>query len=486
MERIYLDYAASTGLDPEVERAMRPYFAEKFGNPGSLHSFGQEASAAVDESRAKIARLLGLDILTGFREIIFTGSATEANNLALRGVLKVIIQNVKIKNQNDADFIEHSRQSRNNLKLKNNPPSVDTAILHFDICNLNFRPRIIISTVEHESILATVRDLEKEGVEVVYAPVTREGVVDLEKFKKLLNDRTVLVSVMYVNNETGMMQPIAEISKLISEFRIWNLESGKKNSEPKFQIPNSKFYPLLHVDASQAPHVLDCNPQKLGVDLMTLSGHKIYGPKGIGLLYARNAGSVRNVVNGKYNKRAQANGRTPTTFITPILTGANQEFGLRAGTENVPAIVGCAKALELAVEKREETVKHLQKLQKYFCRGIKKIFPRAQFNGFDKLTTSGIDSAKNKTDLQKSPHIVSIYLPGFYSHDLLVALDIAGIAVSAGSACSSRHSEPSYVLQAMGYSKKRAQSSLRFSFGRPTTEGEVKKALLALGKILKK
>ncbi|MBI4094517.1 MAG: aminotransferase class V-fold PLP-dependent enzyme, partial [Candidatus Liptonbacteria bacterium] len=250
MRRIYLDYAASTPVDPEVERAMRPYFTKKFGNPGSLHSFGQEAIAAVDLSRERIAKAIGAD----FREIIFTGSATEANNLALRGCVSSV--------KRHASGIEN--------------------------------PRIVVSAIEHESVLETARDLEKEGVEVVYLPADREGFVDIKKLESSLNERTILVSVMYANNEIGTVQPVAEISRIIHDFRkeirfastrftrpatrslvLADLPLGGKGKRADHAksaagvLDKANFFlswPLFHTDAAQAFQFLDCNVDELGVD----------------------------------------------------------------------------------------------------------------------------------------------------------------------------------------------------------------------------
>ncbi len=386
MKRIYLDYAASTPLDPRVFEAMEPYFTERFGNPGSLHSFGQEAIAAIDKSREMIAKAIGTD----FREIVFTGSATEANNLALRGALKA------------------SRDIKN--------------------------PRIIVSSVEHESVLETARDLEKDSVEVIYLPVDRRGVVDLGRLREALNERTVLVSVMYANNEVGTTQPIAEVAKIIAEFR------GKK------------AYPYFHSDAAQALQFFDCSPKKPGVDLMTLSAHKIYGPKGMGALYARSG-----------------------TKVLPITTGGGQEFGVRSGTENVASIVGFANAVELTVAAREAESKRIAELRDHFWAELKKIYPNVERNGNKDLLP---------TPYSLLPNILNVYFPSHESQDLLIKFDLAGLAASSGSACRSRAVESSYVIEALGYSKDRAKRSIRFSFGRPTTKEEVDNALAIIRKVI--
>src|SRR5258708_2568781 len=390
MKRIYLDYAASTPVDPRVLAAMQPYFSEKSGNPGSLHSFGQEAIAAVDASRESIARSIG----AGFREIIFTGSATEANNLALRGVV--------------ARFREGADE----------------------------RPRIIISSVEHESVLETAHDLEREGVEVVYLPVNNAGIVDLKKLKENLTANTVLVSVIYAQNEVGTVEPIAEMAKMVREAR------------------GAGTYPLLHTDAAQAFQFLDCDVKALGVDLMTLSAHKIYGPKGIGALYIR---SDKNL----------------TSLIAPIISGGGQEFGLRSGTENVPSIVEFTKAVELAVEVRQQETKRIQELRNQFLAGLKKIFPDLEINGaaINGMETNEIETSVAGENLKNLPNILNVYFPGREAQTLLTKLDLAGLAVSSGSACRSRALTASYVIEALGYSKNRAKSSIRFSFGRGTKIG---------------
>ena len=233
MKRIYLDYAATTPVDPQVEKAMRPYFGSIFGNPGAIHYFGQQAQGVIVNSREKIAKLFGLN---NSHQVIFTGSATEANNLAIRGVVK----SFKLTRPNFKETWAGKQAKGNNMK-----------------------PRIIVSAIEHKSILKTCRDLEKEGAaEIVYLPVSKEGMVNLEELKSALNKNTILVSVMYVNNEIGVIQPIAKISEIIRNFRC-----------------NNSLFPLFHTDAVQAVQFFESNLGNLGVDLMTISGHKIYSPK---------------------------------------------------------------------------------------------------------------------------------------------------------------------------------------------------------------
>ena len=427
MKSIYLDYAASTPIDPRVVAAMSPYFTEIFANPNSLHRFGQEASRAVFVSRQTIARSLGAD----YKEIIFTGSATEANNLALRGSIKAI-QKIQI----------HSNNSNGNSDILN-------------------RPRIIVSVIEHESVLETCRDLEKEGVEVIYISVNKEGIVDLKKLKSTLNDRTVLVSVMYANNEIGTIQPIDKISEIIRNFResrIKNQESRKADS--KFIIHNSLF-PLFHTDAVQAFQYLDCNVKNLGVDLMTLSAHKIYGPKGVGALYGRDAIQKIQIHSNNSNGNSDISDR----LLAPIITGGDQENGLRSGTENVSYIVGFAKAVEIADKVRGPESARVEKLRNYFWRSLQKAF------GSKSIALNG--SLQNRL-----PNNLNIYFAGRSAQELLIKLDlVGGVAASSGAACATRVNKESYVLKALGFTPARASGSLRFSLGRPTTKKEIDSAV---------
>jgi len=423
--RIYLDYAATTPVDPRVLEAMQPYFSEKYGNAGSLHSFGQEAMAAVDKARAAI----GKAIAAAFGEIIFTGSATEANNLALRGVVK---------------SYQHKSAE----------------------ISINQRPRLIISAIEHESVLETTRDLEREGVEVIYLPVEKDGLVNLKALKNSLNERTILVSVMYANNEIGIIQSISEISKILRNFRdelgIKNKESG---DDSKLFIIHNSLFPFFHTDAVQAFQYLDCAVNRLGVDLMTLSAHKIYGPKGIAALYIRS---------------------DLQQLVSPIVVGGGQEFGLRSGTENVPAIVGFAKAAEIAVPLRESESERVRKLRDYFWAALKKIYPKAEVNG---MMNKELEINDKKTIIHNSPfilpNILNVYFPDHKAEDLLIKFDLAGIAVSSGSACSARSTRPSHVLQALGFPPERIKSSIRFSLGRFTTKEELQEVLSRINSILR-
>lgn len=446
MKRIYFDYAATTPVDPRVLRAMEPYFTEKFGNPGSLHAFGQEAMAALDESRETVAKAIGAQ----FREIIFTGSATEANNLALRGALRSVkcqVSGVR-------------------------------------------KPRIIVSAIEHESILETARDVRQEGAEVVYLPVNRAGVVDVKKLEAALNERTVLVSVQYVNNEIGAVQPISEIGALVAHFREQRIRDEARRANRSSRRANGRgqgargreqrvdhlpfaiyHLPLFHTDAAQAFQYYDCDAQKLGADLMTLSSHKIYGPKGIGALYVRGqrAKSREQIANS----RGQRADHLPFAISPlPMMTGGGQEFGLRSGTESVPQIAGFARAATLLgnSEKKRMEAERIRKLRGYFWNRFKTICPDAEEN-------SEAESA--------SPHIVNIHTPRREAQDTITALDLSGVAIASGSACRSRSLEPSYVLEALGYSRERAKKSVRISFGRPTTIAEIDKAIRIMQRLFR-
>jgi len=387
MQKVYLDYAASTPVRKEVMKKMLPYFCHQYGNAGSLHFFGQQSIQAIDEARQKIALALNAN----FREIIFTSGATEANNLALRGVVK--------------SYFHHQKQK---TSLSQTPS------------------KIIISSIEHESILQTALNLNQEGVEIVFLPVDKKGVVNLKKFEELLDENVILVSVMSVNNEIGTLEPIEKISKIIQQFK---------------QTKKEKIYPLFHSDAAQALMYFKCDVKKLGVDLMTISGQKVFGPKGIGALYIK--------------KEIQEN-----KIISSLITGGFQEFGLRGGTENTPLIVGLGKAVELAQKDLNQNFKYVESIKKYFWKGLKKIYPQAFINGSS-----------------STPHILNVCLPNESSFDFLTALDINGVAASYGSACQARFYEPSYVLQALGLNEKIVRSSLRFSFGITTKKKEINFAI---------
>lgn len=405
MQRIYLDNAATTPLDEEVKKAMEPYFGDMYGNPNSLHWFGQQARAAVDAARETIANAIG----ARFREIIFTGSATEANNLALRGAVK-------------------------------------KARATFDALHGGEPMKIIVSAIEHDSIVETVEDMEKDGVEVVFIPVDGNGFVDVKKLANEIDERTVLVSVMYANNEIGSIQPIREIAEMIRKFR-----------EREHALP---YYPLLHTDAVQAFQFFDCNVDELGVDFMTLSAHKIYGPKGVGALYARTMDSVTHMQDDRMH------------VISPRISGGGQEFGMRSGTENVPAIVGFAKAVELAVTHRKDESQRLAKLRGIFWERLHAEYSEAVLNN------PFVDGGNYL------PNIVNVYFPEWKGGELLIALDLRGIAVSSGSACAARSATPSHVLTAMGLDEVRAGGSLRFSLGRHTTKEEIERTIETLGKVL--
>ncbi len=405
MKRIYLDNAATTPLDSEVKRAMEPYFDQEYGNPNSLHWFGQQARAAVDRSREAIANAIG----ARFREVIFTGSATEGNNLAVRGTVK------KARAIFDA--------------VQNGKPM-----------------KVIVSAIEHDSILDTVRDMEKEGIEVVIIPVNDRGYVDAKKIEAALDERTVLVSVMYANNEVGTIQPIRDIAEVIKRFR------SRGNALP--------YYPLFHTDAVQAFNYLGCSVDELGVDLMTLSGHKVYGPKGVGALYVRTLDSVTHMHDDRMY------------IISPRIFGGGQEFGMRSGTENVPAIVGFAEATNISLVMRTQERERLAALKELFWEKLQKLYPDAAING-------SLGDAEYEL-----PNILNVYFPPWKGGELLIALDLHGVAVSSGSACAARSALPSHVLSAMGFDDDRAGGSLRFSLGRNTTENDIAHTIAVLKEVL--
>lgn len=370
-KKIYLDYAATTPTDPEVLRAMRPYFSRKFGNPMSIHGFGREASQAIDNARSQVADFLRCSPA----EIIFTSGATESNNLAIKGVLESLTSKLG-------------------------------------------KPHIITTKFEHHCVLNACKTVEKEGLaEITYLPVYREGIVKTEDVQRAVKNNTILISVMYVNNEIGTVQPIGEIGKIIK----------KINSKNKQKI-------LFHTDATQALNYFDCNVTKLGVDLLSFSGHKIYGPKGVGALYVKSGTSIKRIQDG-----------------------GDQEYKMRSGTHNVPGIVGLGEAIN-KIKNQIIKNKIIVSLRDYLIERILKEIPNSYLNGSQKF---------------RSPNNANFRFDGVEGEGLVLSLDFEGIAASTGSACSSGSLEPSHVLLAIGLKPEEAHGSLRLTLGKQTTKGDV-------------
>lgn len=393
-KRIYLDYAATTPLDPRVEKAMRPFLRECFGNPSSIHAEGLAAKKALNAARVVIARCLEAHA----EEVVFTSGGTEANNLAIFGTL-----------------------FRLNLNLKK-------------------RTHVVATNIEHSSVLEPLKELERQGrAEVTYVPVEADGIVKPEKVIAAIKPNTVLVSVMYANNEIGTIQPIRKIGQ--------RLVSIRHSTFSIHNSPNEKRYPVFHSDACQAPLYLRCLVNALGVDFLSLDAHKIYGPKGVGALYVR-----RN------------------TPLIPQLLGGGQERGMRATTENIPGIVGFAEALRHATAEREKESARLAVLRNLlYSEVLKNIRIKCEVNG-------SMEAG------ERLPNNLNISLPGVDTEFLTLQLDAAGIAVSTKSSCLKDEKE-SYVVAALGGGGKRARSTLRFTLGRHTTKADI---VLAAQQLLKR
>ncbi len=390
MKKIYLDYAATTPLDQKVFAKMRPYFMNKFGNAMSIHSFGQEALKAVDLARRQAADFFG----SAPSEIVFTSGATESNNLVIKGSLR----------------------SFYSIKRKENE-----------------KPHIITTAFEHHCVLDACKLSEKEGlVDVTYLSPRKDGLVRLTDVKKAIKPNTILISVMYVNNEIGTVQPIAEIGKMLKK------ENTKRKEEGLWPI-------TLHTDATQAVNYFDCNVENLGVDLLSMSAHKIYGPKGVGLLYVRK-----------------------NTYIKRIQDGGDQEYKLRAGTHNVPGIVGLGEALSMVNEQRSIN-NGIQKLRDYLIKKVLKEIPKSYLNG---------DAIK------RSPNNANFRFDNVEGEGLVLALDLEGIGASTGSACSSGALEPSHVLLSLGLKHEQAHGSLRLTIGKYTTKQEIDHTVTVLKKVV--
>ncbi len=376
MKRIYLDHAATTPTDPRVVQAMIPYFSDIYGNPSSLHSFGQEARTAVETARNQIASF----IMARPEEIVFTSGGAESDNAALKG-------------------IAYARREKGN--------------------------HIITSAIEHHAILETCKFLEKQGFQITYIKVDPNGLVDPYDVKKAITERTILVSIMHANNEIGTIQPISEIGKIAKEAGIY-----------------------FHTDAVQIFGHAPINVDELHVDLLSASAHKLYGPKGVGVLYIRKG-----------------------TKFTPFLHGGDQERGRRASTHNVPGIVGFGAAVELAKEGMVQEAEKMTSLRNKLIKGILDSIEDTRLNG---------DPIKR---LPSNANISVAYVEG---ESMLLYLDMEGIACSTGSACTSSSLEPSHVLTAIGLSHELAHGSLRFSLGKFTSEDEIDYVLDTLPGIIEK
>jgi cysteine desulfurase len=388
---IYFDHAATTPCSKEVIDAMRPYFSEKFGNPSSIYAVGREAREAITESRETVAKLLGAQKSS---EIIFTSGATESNNLALKGVAFYASQVLGIK------------------------------------------PHIIASSVEHHCVLDTAKYLSKYfDFEVTFLPVNKEGLVNPKDVTSAIKDNTVIVSVMYGNNEMGALQPIAKIGEAVKEAR-----ESRKTDTPIY----------FHTDAVQAFQYFDCNVDDLAVDLLSLTGHKFYGPKGVGLMYVRNG-----------------------VKLLPQQQGGAQERGVRAGTENVPYIIGMVKAMFDADKNRKTNYKEISELRDYLITRITKEIPEVELLG-------------PKENKDRLPHIVSLIFKRIEGESILINLDMKGISASSGSACTSGSLEPSHVTKAMGYGDMEAHGAVRFSLGKLNKKEDVDKLMEILPSVAEK
>lgn len=378
MKRIYLDYAAATPLDPDVLETMRPYFTEKFYNPSALYESAQEVRRDLDTARAMVAQTIGARPV----EITFSAGGTEANNLAIHGLMRQYPE-----------------------------------------------AKILISAIEHESVQEPARQYEYSEL-----PVDEHGYADLVALRRQIDDRTVLISLMYANNEIGTIQPIREVAAFVDTMRRDRLSRG-------VTLP---LY--LHTDAAQAGNYLDLHVARLGVDLMTLNGGKVYGPKQSGALYVRSG--VR---------------------LQPQILGGGQEKGLRSGTENVAGAIGFAHALAAAQDMHQSEVHRLQGLQKLCITLLQQHIPGIIFNG-------GVS--------RRLPNNIHITIPGQDNERLIFGLDERGIQAAAGSACSASSDQPSHVLAAIGMGDAGARASLRFSMGRATTEQDIRAVVAALADIL--
>lgn len=373
MNRVYLDYNATTPVAPEVLDAMLPYFSAEFGNASSIHTFGQNARAAVETAREEVAALIGARP----QEIFFTSGGTESDNHAIFGIVS-----------SSATSSTSSVSSR------------------------SARPHIITSFVEHEAVLNACQALEKQGVDVTYLHVDQDGSVNLEDLRAALRKETVLITIMHANNELGTVQPLEEIGRVAKQADVY-----------------------FHTDAVQSAGKIPIDVERFQLDLLSLSGHKLYAPKGIGALYVRGG-----------------------TRLKQLLYGGHHQRGVRPGTENVAGIVGLGKAAEIARHSLANDAKRLTALRDQLEHGLLRRVPHSRINGGHAVRT---------------PNTANLVFPGVEGEALLIALDLRGLACSTGAACSSGAVEPSHVLTAIGLPAEEARASLRFSLGRHTTQADI-------------
>ena len=373
MNRVYLDFNATTPVEPEVLDAMLPYFSADFANAASIHTPGQRARAAVETAREQVAALIGARP----QEIVFTSGGTESDNHAIFGVVAQPILAVR-----PGQTAKH----------------------------------IITTAIEHEAVLNTCQALEKEGVRVTYLTTDREGQIDIDDLRRALRPETILITIMHANNELGTVQPLEEIGRIAKEADIY-----------------------FHTDAVQSAGKIPIDVNAMGLDLLSLSGHKFYAPKGVGALYIRGGTRLRQLLYGGHHQR-----------------------GFRPGTENVAAIVGLGKAAEIARHSLAEDARRVSALRDKLQQGLLQRVPQSRVNG---------------SGAPRTPNTTNIVFPGVEGEALLIALDLKGLACSTGAACSSGAVEPSHVLTAIGLPPDEARASLRFSLGRHTTAADIDFAL---------
>ena len=381
MSRVYLDFNATTPVEPDVLKAMLPYFTAEFGNAASIHTPGQSARAAVETAREQVAALIGARA----QEIVFTSGGTESDNHAIFGAV--------------AQPILPSQSSANGA-----------------VRDQETGKHIITTAIEHEAVLNACQALEKEGVAVTYLPVNRDGLIDVETLHSAIQQRTALITIMHANNELGNVQPLEEIGRIAKEHDIY-----------------------FHTDAVQSAGKLPIDVNALQVDLLSLSGHKFYAPKGIGALYVRGGTRLRQFLYGGHHQR-----------------------GFRPGTENVAGIVGLGKAAEIARKSLVQDAQRISTLRDELQQGLLQRVPQSRVNG----------GAAPRT-----PNTTNLVFPGIEGEALLIALDLKGLACSTGAACSSGAVEPSHVLTAIGLPPEEARASLRFSLGRHTIKKDIEFAL---------